>query len=761
MSNFQDTTLFTYDRLKQFVSNYNATLNSIKTASEQTAGGIYDYYHFEYSPKGIHTTDINRIPQQILSACTDWTAFIELNTPDAWKLNAGQQYSKIKNSDVVYSKTLSKNPGLAFTLITMPSIPTDYNSFKSVSNSPNYINAFVQSNYPSVVSTGVATSLNGYSTSFNDPNGTNLVNFAKSNVKGFACEWYGYFYPSSGVGTYTFTITGVDTGAGYYYAWIGDKAVCEYTGFANHVDIYTNSSSFTMVVSEEHYYPIRIQFFANNTPNLTPSQINLALSIQREGTATNTNCLYTLKNSDGSTYYPLLQYCAFVSLSPANLQQGLFQYYYNDLTNNVANKSLYDSSGLYTIINTYKFNMQSGAFDNDESNQKDYGTLPDKTNWTPVQNFTSQTPDPKPYAYSMYRLDVDLRMGKSFQINPVANSDGTYTMNPMNPDLLTYATVYDEFPNYYPSEKTNNTQVLSKFTPNLLITATNDTPDQCEANCNNNPKCGYYYTFTADNKTPMCVIDTDNSEPTFNQIPPTNPYNSNKTYANGSLYLREKQFVEPKCPGVSITANGQEYNPDYISFTSVKNTDQYGMNFLFAKYQLGSEISDVSGIGVCGDPKNGLSQQNKIAKEILFDNSLYTNYGSSWTEGMQTKSAPTSSPSSKVTNAMNDTSNSIRAGLQNQQQYANMMNSVNMNYQRLTHVKVPHYLETRAFLESNPDYDYSGNTLLFYNAEPIPTVKQQRVTDADQGIVKQNSLYILGTLTAATLLVLALVLGKE
>ena len=755
MSNFQDTTLFTYDRLNAFVSQYKQKLNSIMTAAEQTAGGLYEYYHFEYSPKGIQTTDLKRIPQQILSACTNWTAFIELNTPDSWKLNAGQQYLKIKNEDVAYSKTLQKTPGLAFTLITTPAIPTDYNSFKAVANSPTYINAFSNS---SAFSSGIASSLTGYSTSFNDPNGDNLVNFAKTNVQGFACEWYGYFYPTNGVGTYTFTVSGIESGAGYYYAWIGNKAVCEYTGFANNVDIYTNSPTFTMAISEEQYYPIRIQFFANNTPNLTTSQINLALSIQKDGT-TVTNSLYTLKNSDGSNYYPLLQYCAFVSLSPANLQQGQFQYYYNDLTNPAVNQSIYGPQGIYTVINTQKFNMQSGLFDKDDSNQKDFGTLPDRTHWTPVQNFTSETPDPKPYAYSIYRLDVDLRMGKTFQINPVANSDGTYPMSPMNPTLLDYASTYNEFPNYYPSETTNNTQVLSKFAPNLLQTATSDTPEQCQANCSNNPKCGYYYTYMSENKIPQCVIDTDNSEPTFNQIPPTNPNNSSETYMKGSLFLREKQFVQPKCPGESIAANGQQYNPNYISFTSVQNTDKYGANFPFSKYQLGPEINDVSGIGVCGDAANGLAQQTDMAKAILFDNALYTNYGSSWTEGMQ--SGPGSSPSAKVTAAMKDTRDNIRANLQNQQQYANMMNTVNANYQQLTHRKIPHYLETREILESNPNYDYNGNTLLYYNAEPVPTVQQQRVIDADQGVVRQNSLYVLGTLTAATLLVLALILGRE
>ena len=753
MSNFQDTTLFTYDRLSEFVNNYNTKINSIKTKAEQTAGGLYEYYNFEYSPKGIQTTDIKRIPQQILSACTNWTSFIQLNTPDSWKLNAGKKYLQIKQQDVNYSKTLSKTQGLTFTLITIPSIPTDYNSFKSVSNTTTYINAFVQNNNPSIYASGIATSLDGYSTSFSDPDGVILTNFAMSGVQGFACEWYGYFYPSNGAGTYTFNISGITSGAGYYYAWIGSKAICEYT--VSNVDIYTSSSTFKIIISEEQYYPIRIQFFANNIPNITSSQINLALSIQKSGTTVN-NCLFTLKNSDGSTYYPLLQYCAFVSLSPANLQQGLFQFYYNDLTNSSTNNSIYGPDGLYTIINNYKFNMQNGVFDIDDSNQRDYGTLPDATNWTPVQSLASETSDPKPYAYSMYRLDVDLRMGNAYQINPVANSDGTYTMNPMNANLLSYASTYNQFPNYYPSETTNNTQILSNFTTNLLQTATNDTPAQCESNCNNNTNCGYYYTYMTENKIPQCVIDTDNSEPTFNQIPPTNPNNSTETYIKGSLFLREKQFIQPKCPGETITANGLQYNPNYVSFTNVINTDQYSASFPFAKYQLGEEINNVSGIGICGDPKNGLSKQTNEAKAILFENALYTNYGSSWTEGMQPMS-----PSSKETDAMKDTTDSIRAGLYNQQQYANMMNTVNANYQKLTTREIPHYLETRKILESNPDYDYNGNTLLYYNSEPVPTIQQQRVIDADQGVVKQNSLYILGTLTAATLLVLALILGKE
>jgi hypothetical protein len=59
-------------------------------------------------------------------------------------------------------------------------------------------------------------------------------------------------------------------------------------------------------------------------------------------------------------------------------------------------------------------------------------------------------------------------------------------------------------------------------------------------------------------------------------------------------------------------------------------------------------------------------------------------------------------------------------------------------------------------MSSNPRYDYDGDQLLYFRNKPIPSMQQQNVKDKNEQLVSQNLLYILGTLSAATVLVLAI-----
>jgi len=836
---FQDTTLYTYDTLNQFVSNYNGEIAKIKKKAEEE-GGFFHYYHFEYSPNGIQTTDVGRIPSSIITSCVNnrtWTQYATPNTPDAFKMDMGKTYLNTKKANVEYASNKSETvqtPGLAYKIISFQNQIPPFSDF--LMNESIYINSFtdasnniipatktatpttVTSSKPATPSTktpaysplNAPTAITLDPTLYNqiDPDGilvkqlTAVDVSSNKYVPAFGCEWYGYFYPNNGLGTYTFSISGMnDSNGSIFMVWFDDKAVCEYVG--ENSDLNNNRASVKIDMTESKYYPIRIQMYVNLTQNLQPQQINITLNIEKNGTKIkNNSCLYRIVNKGGSTYYPKLLYYSFVSKSPSDYRDGLFNCYYYD-TSTMTYPTLYDSTQLYSIINKHKFRMRirnsEYGFNLDPlEGVVDYGTLPDGTKWTPVDTSNNYA---YPYVYSLYRLNVDMRMGKTFQFDQNINKNGDYDMREVNPSFLQNASSYTELPNYYPNIKANVTQAKNGNSVNQGKNISSLNGEDCKNLCNNDiSNCSYYFTYTTFDGNPRCFVDVANSEPTFNQIPPLD--STGKPYINGSLFLREKGFVPPKCPGMSMNSDGLVSDPDAIQFKTVRNTEDYSTSFQYANYSWDAShaIVDSSSIGIC-DP-NIIKRSKPIAYDILFKNATYSDFGKTRIpsinfnkEGMtplapasapasapsQTPLAPNTSPfqmapfsfapsvgvtyqrdsSSVITDAMKDTANSIRAGQYNEQQLAKMMKEINSNYTQLTNQKIPKYEETKAILESNPDYDYSGKTLLYYNSQPVPTIDQQRAIDADQGVNAQTPLYVLGSLTAATLLVMALVIGRE
>ena len=99
MEKEKDDSLYTYDRLSNFVKNYKAYINKKKKGDGKN-GEDYDYYHFEVSPKGITSDSIGRIPSSFFSNITSWSPFATTNTINAWLMNLGKTNSRlIQNED--------------------------------------------------------------------------------------------------------------------------------------------------------------------------------------------------------------------------------------------------------------------------------------------------------------------------------------------------------------------------------------------------------------------------------------------------------------------------------------------------------------------------------------------------------------------------------------------------------------------------------------------------------------------------------------
>lgn len=735
MSNFTDTTLYTYDRLNNFVTDYKQYINSLFQQSVNEDGGeIYQYYHYETSPNAITATDIGRIPSTALNTSPAWTLQSNYNSTNGWKINLGSLYNKqIRPQQDKLLQSYQANgqikTGLLFNAITMPPSPYLTNASTFLKNASSFVNIFSQDCSGLVLANQqTALSMDNFSNAFNDPTNAMINTISNSKYNTYAAEWYGYFYPSS-PGNYTFSIQ-VDPQNSYFLLWVGDKAVCEYTGL--NVDITNNTPSFTFVVTQNNYYPIRIQYFSQI--GLTPPTFSMTIkkTINTTGQSSVSlpidtgSCLF---NIDSGNYFPFLQYCAFVSQSPDYFKQGKFQCYLL----NFSASSPSDMSDFYTIIQQNKQFMQTGTFDS-AGGVTSFGQLPDQTYYTPVTGDTSSMPD----MFSIYRLNTDFRMGNSYQIDSRMNDANLYPMRQVNEDLLDFAQDYDQLSGYYPNYTNAQGQAQNPFSG-----ATDLDGEGCKISCNANPSCSFYYTYLS-NGNPKCIIDNGSDVLQYNQVQPITGSAMPVDLNTSNLFMRNKELMEPGC--------GQ--NP-VVEIKTLENVSVFNNStFPFSLYDFsGTPVTKINDVGICGDQT--YNNMNAEAAKILYQNAFYNRDGT-FSEGMTNQGS-----NIKYTDAVNDTSDSIQANLINQQKYGQMMQQINQNYQNLSQQQIPEYLKTRAVLESDNNYDYNGNTLLYLRNKRVPNVKEQHINDINEGYTTQNLVYVLGTISAATLLVLAIMLARE
>jgi hypothetical protein len=231
----------------------------------------------------------------------------------------------------------------------------------------------------------------------------------------------------------------------------------------------------------------------------------------------------------------------------------------------------------------------------------------------------------------------------------------------------------------------------------------------------------------------------------YNQVQPITGSAMPVDLNSSNLFLRNKELTEPGC--------GQ--NP-VIQIKSLENVSVFNnSSFPFSLYDFsGTPVTKINDVGICGDKT--YNDMNAEAAKILYQNAFYKRDGT-YSEGMTSEGHP----NTKYTDAVDDTSDSIQANLHNQQKYGKMMQQINQNYQQLEQKQIPEFLKTRTILESNNNYDYNGNTLLYLRNKRVPNAKEQYINDINEGYTTQNLVYVLGTISAATLLVLAIMLARE
>jgi len=775
------TNLYTHLRLDDFVNNFKQWFDS-STLSENSeyTGGDYKYIHYVPSPNGTHLIDIGRIPfvdvfntyfNQVKSLSGQSNS-INQNTPTGWQVQLGSDYTILKRNEEDYLKSKAKiSPGLTYQLIkflpkgsSTPGVQTF--SDIGITNTftiTDYINKhLLLDKFPQKYETleNNANLLASGSSSKMDYNDVLLK--AENNIREIktnyiAIEWFGYFKPPT-IGNYSFSIK---VGSNdFCLLWLGNKAICEYS--VKNADI-TNNLPFQQTIPNYGYYPIRVQYYSS--VSLNDSNRSFSLDIKNTTTGSivdKESCLVTI---DDGEYFPTFVYCAFTSSSIDDYKLGKFNCYTTESA--FINKTT--RNAFYAYLKKEKHNIYSGAYDYETragGKILQYGTLLSGINYTDGSSPNTLTPE----TLSVYRLYSDIRLGRTFQLN--SDDDKTYTMLELSNDLITLGNNYTAFPDYYPTQEDTTVQNTKQV----------NTVNECEDTCNSSENCKYYYTYTStdttSDKKQYCVFGINNNNPAFNQIAGSNQI-------NGSLHIRENKLSKPtvqEC--IHYKMYGKQSSPAPTArlnetYSSIINTTLYDKSNPYSNYTIsGDVISTIADIGVCTDETvlNDLNRYNvaqDIAKNILFKKNDYNedgkykdptgkfitpNYGKNdiswWTDRKNVDGFTT-------TTAVDDTQSNIQNLEFVQRKVKKQNEKIQANFLDLSQNLIPAFMSQREVLNKDIKFDYSGNVLLYLKDQKIPSIEEQHVIDTSDDNFKQNSMYVLSAITVTTLIVLALLLGRD
>jgi len=726
--------LFTFDRLSDFVKNYKEYVEKIESEESSPSTENYKYYHFEESPDGISISNIGRFGRDVFLNNSSWKELQFSNGIDAWRMNLAKLYNNYKINEIQKFNSTSK-PGLKYILnktsdvkyvqaITLPNIDTTNLSYDVTNENETSSIGTIESmeNFKSLVQQLLAE----VETNNDTMQLTQLISI----------DFTGLIKVKQG--NYKYTCKGSTC---TFFIWIGDHSLCEYR--SDNVTMNKGVTHLTSYYSQEMYLPIRIQcYFSSKDKDIVDLQFSVIEEkmIQNKLTSENVTSTSLCNNIQP----PLVLYCSFVSDNNNDFLNDKFKCY-SLFTINNNEIVVEDYNQLDLFYKTFKKNLNdvlNNKYDYNEDNRLAYGVIPSiKIEYS----ISHKEINPLPYCFSIYKINSDYRMGKTFQIKNKMNDQGIYTMNQFNDKLsesiLEYSNSYREKPGYYPNKNSVDSQ---------YFTSAQDLSGlQCKELCNENNNCRYYFTYTSNSK-PKCIISTDNSMPFYNRVPPTNSEQSIDENSS-SVFLRNYQL------DISGGLNCGTFN-NMNQTNEIKNTSNYSDSFKYSRYAIDKkQIIQPDKIGICGD-KEFIKHQND-AKEILYDNAKYYEDGS-WRskEGFETEQ--NNNEKSKVTHAISDTGDIIRSNLETEEDYGDKLDRVNDHYNKIKR-KIPKYNRLKKEMTDNPKYDYKGDELLHFRTHLQPDVRKKKILDNNELYVNSQLLFALGTVTSATLIVFAILLARD
>jgi hypothetical protein len=97
--------------------------------------------------------------------------------------------------------------------------------------------------------------------------------------------------------------------------------------------------------------------------------------------------------------------------------------------------------------------------------------------------------------------------------------------------------------------------------------------------------------------------------------------------------------------------------------------------------------------------------------------------------------------------------------------YSKSLNQLSLNTQELQkylHQYQSNYNDIRYNqVNQNDKYDFDSGSLVYYNDKDVPTLRDTKITDNQQFIIQQNTVYIIGTITCASMILAAIILARQ
>lgn len=725
--------MFTHERLSKFVDDYKEYIQEKKEEQGTNPDGNFAYYHFDYNPNGIKTSLVGRYSHATLSGVNEWSPMAFKNGIDGWKMTLAKGLTEYKQNEQ-QKFTTNSTKGLNF-IINYDELPNGvYYGPVNINIDQDYYTLKVATKYDDRGPDNSVIGVNSDLTSLN--NGTkNLLYNQKGSLtyKLVTVDWYGLFYGE--IGNYRIICSGENC---TFYVWFGDDAVCQYTHY-NSIVNNNKTESKDLFFPYSKYVPIRIQcYYYGNVQSAVDFKVDVQKIVSDKDTRS-----YTSISTDQVFYNsptpPLVLYYSYVSENQQDFTDDVFQCV---SLIDIKDEKLYvkDYGNLlifYNQFRKYLSNCLDNKYDYNNENRLSYGVIPD----IDVQ-YTIKDSNGFPFSYSIYKMDSDIRIGKTYQINTKLNENLSYPMKEMsmiNDDsILQYSNVYNTHPGYYPNRNSVDTQYYNE--------AIDGDPLQCKEKCDKVSNCGHYFTYKSMGND-KCVIDSNNSDPFFNRILPKNthqPIDKDSSSLNVRNYQLNVTPEQRDCIEIGSTSNAP---------IPVLNTSNYSNTFDYVKYNLDKNpIKTVKDMGLCGDEEY-IKQKNDAANLLFKDTTYYKDGG--WIENFQTEE-----PASKYTDVISDTGDAVRTNLKNERVYAKKSKSIDKNLDRLRDYEIPEYVKTRNILKSKVKYDYDGDDL-YFKKKRQSNLMEKKITDNNQLYLNTQILYTLGTVSCATLILLAIVIARD
>jgi hypothetical protein len=378
-----------------------------------------------------------------------------------------------------------------------------------------------------------------------------------------------------------------------------------------------------------------------------------------------------------------------------------------------------------------------------------YKTTTDNTNSLENAYYTtSQNRDniSQKQIYYLYRTDSNSMLGKKFLVksNKINTNNNeipivSARILPNNFDQILAFDKFEKSNNIYPLlNESDLTTVLNASVPTELNSkrykVDTTSPEFCEKNCQDDPNCSHYFYLNTQ-KGDRCILNMDsNSLALQSNMPPNNQITA-------SYFKNKKSKI--------ITTCGNNKSGEQIPIVPG------GYGLLESQFQVYNNPLTNSSLDTyyCSDPI--YKTNNQRIKEI------YNPNNTNMREGF-------SIPESKV--IINDISNNNRIYIQRQEQvgrnYIDVSNNItkNMNlYRTLESNDVINGIRYKDDEMKIPDMYSTDLNHGFEDTEstrPLTSVRDALKTDENIMLLQQNSLYITGTITAATLLIAAVLLAK-